>query len=123
MVSTASVGQSKRDSRRNECCIKHQNPVYPTQLKPSVLVVPRRRQIVEIDSSSSSSSDDDNTDGDKESVVLVEQEENETETVEQVVVANGEMDWETLDLCREVARLKSELEKTKSDLTKANSAC
>ena len=126
MVSTASVGQSKRDSRRNECCIKHQNPAYPTQLKPGVLVlVPRRRRIVELDSSSSSSSsDDDDDDGDEESVVIVEQEllENETENVEQVFAANVEMDWETLDLRREVARLKSELEKTKSDLTKANSA-
>jgi hypothetical protein len=121
MVSSASVGQSKRDSRRNECCAKHQNPAFPTQLKAGVVVSSQGTQIVVSDSSSSS--DDEDEDGDEESVVLVEQGENETETLEEVIVeqviARNEMDWETVDLRREVARLKSKLERTQSELINA----
>jgi hypothetical protein len=121
MVSSASVGQSKRDSRRNECCAKHQNPAFPTQLKAGVVVSSQGTQIVVSDSSSSS--DDEDEDGDEESVVLVEQGENETETLEEgiveQVVARNEMDWETLDLRREVARFKLQLEKTQSELLNA----
>jgi hypothetical protein len=75
-----------------------------------------------VDSDSSSSSDDDDDDDDddvgKESVVQLEQ-ERETETLEEESekpVQKSVMDWETIDLCREVARLISQLEKTKSEL-------
>jgi hypothetical protein len=38
MVSSASVGQSKHDSRCNKCCAHHTNPAYPTQLKAGVVL-------------------------------------------------------------------------------------
>ena len=59
LVTSGSVGQNKRGSARNECCAKHTNPCFPTQLKPGVIFgLNKRANILTTDNNSDVSSDD-----------------------------------------------------------------
>jgi hypothetical protein len=89
--------------------------VVPVQEQQPFVRIPNRGD-------SSSSSDDDDDDREEESVVLLEQ-ENATNFDEESEPAIFEsvMDWEILDLRREVTRFKSAFENTKSELRNAKS--
>jgi hypothetical protein len=88
----------------------HTNPAYSTRLKP---VVSRKNNVV---TEGSLLDDNDDSDGDDESILQVVDNE---QIVRADPAVRGGLNWEIVDLRREVATLKRELDRTKSELKTA----